>query len=106
MTATTCLPLSGGLDVVGHELTHGVTEFTSGLIYENESGALNEAFSDMMGNTSEFYAERNNLDPAAEPDWRIGEDVIPPRPAASATWGTRRSRRSGPLLRALHRHQR
>ncbi len=45
----TCIPLSGGVDVVGHELTHGVTEFTSNLIYENESGALNEAFSDMMG---------------------------------------------------------
>jgi bacillolysin len=38
----TCLPLSGGLDVDGHELTHGVTEFTSGLIYEDEPGALNE----------------------------------------------------------------
>jgi bacillolysin len=73
----TCLPLSGGLDVVGHELTHGVTEFTSNLIYENESGALNEAFSDMMGNTIEFYADANGLDPAASPDWRIGEDVIP-----------------------------
>ena len=75
-----CKPLSGGLDVVGHELTHGVTEFTSGLIYENESGALNESFSDMMGNTTEFYADRRNLDPAAEPDWLIGEDVIPAGP--------------------------
>ncbi|QNN53446.1 M4 family metallopeptidase [Nocardioides mesophilus] len=71
-----CLPLSGGLDVDGHELTHGVTEFTSGLIYENESGALNEAFSDMMGNTIEFYAAKKGLDPAATPDFRIGEDVI------------------------------
>ncbi len=73
---TTCKSLSGGLDVDAHELTHGVTDFTSDLIYENESGALNEAFSDMMANTSEFYAERNGLDPAAEPDWLIGEDVI------------------------------
>ena len=72
----TCLPLSGGLDVDGHELTHGVTEYTSNLIYENESGALNEAFSDMMGNTIEFYAQDNGLDPAAEPDWLIGEDII------------------------------
>jgi bacillolysin len=72
----TCLPLSGGLDVVGHELTHGVTEFTSNLIYENESGALNEAFSDMMGNTIEFYAEDTGRDPVATPDWFIGEDVI------------------------------
>ncbi len=80
-----CKPLSGGLDVVGHELTHGVTEFTSGLIYENESGALNEAFSDMMGNTVEFYAEQRNLDPAAEPDWLIGEDVIPAGPPYGGT---------------------
>jgi bacillolysin len=72
----TCLPLSGGLDVVGHELTHGVTEFTSNLIYEGESGALNESFSDMMGNTIEFYAAQQGTDPAGEPDWRIGEDVI------------------------------
>ena len=73
---TTCKSLSGGLDVDGHELTHGVTEHTSGLIYENESGALNEAFSDMMGNTIEFYAAKHNLDPAAQPDFLIGEDVI------------------------------
>ncbi|MGI8900571.1 MAG: M4 family metallopeptidase, partial [Nocardioides sp.] len=72
----TCLPLSGGLDVDGHELTHGVTEYTSDLIYENESGAPNEAFIDMMGNTIEFYADENKLDPAATPDFRIGEDVI------------------------------
>jgi bacillolysin len=74
--ARTCIPLSGGLDVVGHELTHGVTEFTSNLIYENESGALNEAFSDMMGNTIEFYADGLGRDPAGSPDWLIGEDVI------------------------------
>ena len=79
-----CLPLSGGLDVDGHELTHGVTDFTSDLIYENESGALNEGFSDMMGNTIEFYAQRNNLDPAATPDFRIGEDVINSQTPASA----------------------
>jgi Zn-dependent metalloprotease len=73
----TCLPLSGGLDVDGHEMTHGVTEFTSNLIYENESGALNESFSDMMGNTMEFYAAGKGADPAGSPDWLIGEDVIP-----------------------------
>ncbi len=41
--------LAGSLDVVAHELTHGVTDYSSGLIYQNESGALNEAFSDIMG---------------------------------------------------------
>jgi bacillolysin len=72
----TCLPLSGALDVDGHEMTHGVTEFTSNLIYENEPGALNEAFSDIMGNTMEFFAASRNADPAGTPDWLIGEDVI------------------------------
>jgi bacillolysin len=79
-----CLPLSGGLDVDGHELTHGVTDYTSDLIYEQESGALNEAFSDMMGNTIEFYAEDHGLDPAGSPDFRIGEDVINPDTPESA----------------------
>jgi len=73
---TTCKSLSGGLDVDGHELTHGVTDYTSGLIYEYESGALNETFSDIMANTIEYYAEREGLDAAVEPDWLIGEDVI------------------------------
>ncbi len=72
-----CKSLAGGLDVIGHELTHGVTEHTSGLIYEGESGALNESFSDMMGNTAEFYADSKGLDPSVKPDWLIGEDVIP-----------------------------
>jgi len=67
--------LSGGLDVVAHELTHGVTDFTSDLVYQNESGALNEAFSDMMGNSTEYYAAANALDPSVAPDWYIGEDV-------------------------------
>ena len=66
---------SGGLDVVAHELTHGVTEFTSGLIYQNESGALNESFSDIIGNTTEFYAAANGLDPAGAPDWLVAEEV-------------------------------
>jgi len=62
------IELSGGLDVATHEFTHGVTEFTSGLIYQGESGALNESFSDMMGNSSEYWA-------ADRPDWQIGEEV-------------------------------
>jgi bacillolysin len=47
--------LSGAFDIVAHELTHGVTDYSSGLIYLNESGALNEAFSDMMGTSAEFF---------------------------------------------------
>jgi bacillolysin len=43
-------PLSGDLDVVGHELFHGVTESSAGLIYLNQSGAIDEAISDYFGN--------------------------------------------------------
>ena len=42
------------LDVVGHELTHGVTQYEAGLQYYNESGALNESFSDIFGKAIEF----------------------------------------------------
>ena len=40
--------LSGGIDVIGHELTHAVTEHTSNLTYQDEPGALNEAISDIL----------------------------------------------------------
>ena len=46
---------SGAIDIVAHEITHGVTEYTSDLIYLNESGALNESFSDIMGTAVEFF---------------------------------------------------
>jgi bacillolysin len=48
-------PLCASLEIVAHELTHGVTDYTSNLIYEGESGALNEAFSDIMGVSVDFY---------------------------------------------------
>jgi thermolysin len=63
------IELSGDLDVVGHELSHGVTDATSDLIYQNESGALNEAFSDILGTAIEFYYGSGN--------WTIGEDITP-----------------------------
>ncbi len=55
------------IDVVSHELTHGVTDYTSDLIYRNESGALNESFSDIFGNVVEYYALGD------EADWLIGK---------------------------------
>ncbi|MEE2636962.1 MAG: M4 family metallopeptidase, partial [Acidobacteriota bacterium] len=48
---------SGALDIVAHELAHGLTDFTSSLIIVDESGALNEAFSDIIGVGVEYYAE-------------------------------------------------
>ena len=70
---TTFINFSGDLDVVGHELSHGVTEATSNLIYQNESGALNESFSDMMGTAIEYDyygASYAGL-------WTLGEDIGP-----------------------------
>jgi bacillolysin len=67
--------LAGALDVAAHELTHGVTDSSSGLIYQNESGALNEAFSDVMGTATEFF-----FHPAGSgrgrADYLVGEDVV------------------------------
>jgi bacillolysin len=64
------------LDVVGHELTHGVTQFSSNLNYSYESGALNESFSDVFGNAVELFKESPGVEsgfPAAK--WRVGEDL-------------------------------
>jgi thermolysin len=66
--------LAGSLDVVAHEWTHGVTDFSSGLIYRDEPGALNEAFSDIMGAAMEFYSFPTGGG-RDEADWLIGEDV-------------------------------
>lgn len=55
------------IDVVSHEFTHGVTGNSAGLIYRNESGALNESFSDIFGNVVERFALGN------EADWLIGK---------------------------------
>ncbi len=49
-------PYAAALDVVAHELTHGVTINTANLIYKNESGALNESFSDIFGEAVEAYS--------------------------------------------------
>ncbi|WP_088835390.1 M4 family metallopeptidase [Paenibacillus tyrfis] len=62
-------PLSADPDVIGHELTHGVTENTAGLEYYGESGALDESISDIMGNSIEGK------------NWLIGDLVTLSRPA-------------------------
>lgn len=57
-------------DTVAHEFTHGVTQYASGLVYSNESGAANEAFSDIFGTAVEFYVGIN-------PDYFQAEDNVP-----------------------------
>jgi bacillolysin len=68
---STFVELSGALDVVAHELTHAVTDSTADLIYQNESGAINESMSDIFGTLTEFHANNN-------PDWLVGEDIYTP----------------------------
>ena len=59
-------------DVVGHELTHGVTDFESNLFYYYQSGAINESFSDIFG---EFVDQTNGKgDDSAGVKWLMGED--------------------------------
>lgn len=67
--STTYNPLSAATDVVAHELAHGVTDRTSGLVYQNHSGALNEAWSDMFGYLVEAYQQ------GSYNEWLLGEDV-------------------------------
>jgi Zn-dependent metalloprotease len=60
-------------DVVGHELTHGVTQYTSNLIYYGQSGAINESFSDVWG---EFVDQTNGAGTDTQAvKWLIGEDI-------------------------------
>jgi Zn-dependent metalloprotease len=64
------------IDVVGHELTHGVTQYTANLEYFGQSGALNESVSDVFGSLIKQYALGQN---AAEADWLIGAGLLAPR---------------------------
>jgi Zn-dependent metalloprotease len=60
-------------DVTAHELTHGVTQYESNLIYMNESGAINESFSDMWGEWIDLVNGQGNDDPSVR--WLMGEDI-------------------------------
>ena len=62
------------LDMAGHELSHGLTERTAGLIYRGESGGLNEAMSDILGKGVQWYAARSN--PAVKFSWGMGADIF------------------------------
>ncbi len=56
------------LDIVGHEISHGVTEYSANLVYSYQSGALNESFSDIFGESIEKFASGTN-------DWLMGDDI-------------------------------
>lgn len=66
---------AAALDVIAHEYSHGVTQFTCNLVYANESGALNEAFSDIMGTAVEFNWQPEGTG-FLKADWYMGEDIF------------------------------
>jgi Zn-dependent metalloprotease len=72
---------TGSLDVIGHELTHGVTELTAGLTYHNQPGALNESISDVFGSLVKQWARKQTADQA---DWLIGAEIFTPEIDADA----------------------
>jgi len=66
------------LDIIAHELTHGVTNFSSNLVYSYQSGALNESFSDIFGITVDFFARPGTA------NWKLGDQCYTPGIAGDA----------------------
>ena len=67
--------LTKAVDVIGHEITHGVTQYTAGLEYSSQPGALNESFSDVLGSLVKQYALGQT---AEEADWLLGAGILVP----------------------------
>jgi len=64
---------TGDVDVCAHELTHGVTEKTAGLVYADQPGALNESFSDVFGSVVDQIVHNKD---AGEHNWLIGDEIM------------------------------
>lgn len=77
---TTFSPLTT-LDIAGHEMTHGVTQYTANLTYANESGALNESMSDVFGAMVESYSRGGVVN---SDTWKIGEQAYTPATSGDA----------------------
>ncbi|GAB3886628.1 M4 family metallopeptidase [Spirosoma agri] len=67
--------LANALDVTAHELTHGVVQYTAGLNYQGQSGALNEHYADVFGSVIKQVAKKQT---AATADWLIGDEIMGP----------------------------
>ena len=68
----------GSIDVIGHEMGHGVTAATSDLVYSGESGGLNESSSDIGGEVVEAYARAGGKGESIPPsgnDWMLGTEI-------------------------------
>jgi Zn-dependent metalloprotease len=80
------------LDVIGHELTHGVTQYTAALPYHQQSGALNESISDVFGSMVKQYTLKQTADQA---DWLIGAEILAPAILAQGNRALRDMRAPG-----------
>ncbi|WP_285242406.1 M4 family metallopeptidase [Pseudarthrobacter sp. fls2-241-R2A-127] len=69
------------VSVIGHELAHGVTQYSAGLAYRNQAGALNESMSDVFGALVEQFVRKQS---AAEASWLIGEGLFTPQVQGAA----------------------
>jgi Zn-dependent metalloprotease len=76
-----CGPMTRSLDVIGHELAHGVTEDEAGLEYFGQSGALNESMSDVFGSLVEQHSKGQTAEQA---DWLVGDEVWTPNVSGDA----------------------
>ncbi|MET7856607.1 M4 family metallopeptidase [Streptomyces sp. NPDC005318] len=70
------LDFTAAIDVIAHELTHGLTQYTANLSYFGQSGALNESMSDVFGSLVKQYSLGQTADQA---DWLIGAGLLAPR---------------------------
>ncbi|MGE5653018.1 MAG: M4 family metallopeptidase, partial [Bacillota bacterium] len=69
---------ANSLDIVAHEISHGVVEKLAGLVYSGQSGALNESYADVFGFTAEYFKQPDAW------DWKMGEDAFTPNTANDA----------------------
>jgi Zn-dependent metalloprotease len=60
---------AGAVDIVAHELVHGIIQYEANLVYSDEPGAVNESIADIFGALIEFYAKSGNA------NWLLGEDA-------------------------------
>jgi Zn-dependent metalloprotease len=63
------------LTVIGHEMSHGVVQFSGGLVYQGQSGALNESFADVFGVMTRQHLEGTGV---CDSDWLIGKGILGP----------------------------
>ncbi|WP_326677152.1 M4 family metallopeptidase [Streptomyces sp. NBC_01237] len=70
------LDFTVAVDVIAHELAHGLTQYTANLTYEGQAGALNESVSDVFGSLVKQYSLGQTAEQA---DWLIGEGLLAPR---------------------------